>query len=41
MVQSTKDSVPEINSITSLLFIEDLSEELEKKFVSLHLKPYF
>jgi hypothetical protein len=31
----------EYDNITSLVYLEDLSEELEKKFVKFHLRPYF
>ena len=31
----------EYDNITSLVYLEELSEDLEKKFVKFHLRPYF
>lgn len=34
-------SPPEYDNITSLVYLEDLSDSLEKKFVKFYLRPYF
>lgn len=34
-------SIPVYDSIDTLVYMEDLTDELEKKFIKNHLEPYF